>query len=67
MLTRNLWVQKDLCNGSVGVVNVIFHEQTPPCLPIAIIVRFYDTYTSPRINTNELRCVPAIPQVFLIW
>ena len=48
MLTRNLWVEKGLCNGAMGVVkDIIFkHDQQPPTLPIAVIVQF-ENYSGP--------------------
>ena len=40
MLVRNLWVEKGLCNGAMGVVkDIIFqHDQQLPTLPVAVIV-----------------------------
>ena len=48
MLTRNLWSDVGLCNGSLGVVkDIIFQrDQLPPALPIAVIVKF-DKYIGP--------------------
>ena len=39
MLTRNLWLEKGLCNGSMGYVRDIIYKdgQYPPALPIAVI------------------------------
>lgn len=48
MLTRNLWQEFGLCNGSTGVVEeLLFHpDRPPPCLPIAALVEF-PNYTGP--------------------
>ena len=61
MLTRNLWVSKGLCNGSMGyVVDVVYSEGfETPSLPVAVIVQF-DGYTGPSFFEKE-RCVPIIP------
>ena len=42
MLTRNLWTEHGLCNGSMGIVTDIIYKEgdAPPALPIAVIVKF---------------------------
>lgn len=42
MLTRNLWVEKGLYNGSMGVVRGITYQdsQCPPSLPLILVVEF---------------------------
>lgn len=62
MLTRNLWTEKGLCNGSMGVVkDVIYHEgDSPPNLPLAVVVQF-DSYSGPSIVIDQPGCVPIIP------
>ena len=64
MLTRNLWTEKGLCNGSMGtVVDIVYKEgDHPPALPIAVIVQFDDTYTGPSFRSDIPRSVPIIPQ-----
>ena len=48
MLTRNCWVEKGLCNGSMGVVRGIIYldSQCPPSLPLTKVVEFGD-YAGP--------------------
>jgi len=60
VLTRNLWIQKGLCNGSMGYVKHIIYKEgiQPVNLPIAVIVEF-DGYTGPSFINN--RCVPIVP------
>ena len=62
MLTKNLWVQRGLCNGSIGTVeHVIFGENDcPPSLPLAVLVRF-DRYTGPSFSPKFRNCVPIAP------
>ena len=42
MLTRKLWVEKQLCNGSMGVLRgITYHDsQCPPSLPLIFVVQF---------------------------
>ena len=63
MLTRNLWIGKGLCNGSMGVVKDIIYQEgdSPPNLPIAVIVHFDSFYTGPSICEDQSRCIPIIP------
>ena len=63
MLTRNLWTEKGLCNGSMGVVKDIIYQEgdSPPNLPIAVIVQFDTFYTGPSICDDLPRCIPIIP------
>ena len=62
LLTKNLWVQRGLCNGSIGTVeHVIFAENDhPPSLPLAVLVKF-DTYTGPSFSPKFMNCVPITP------
>ena len=66
MLTRNLWTEKGLCNGTMGVVReVIFKDQDlPPALPVAIIVQF-NAYTGPTFGPayqiDHEHYVPIVP------
>ena len=64
MLTRNLWTEKGLCNGSMGtVLDIIYKEgDNPPALPIAVLVQFDDSYTGPSFCSDKPRCVPIIPE-----
>ena len=65
MLTRNLWNDQGLCNGSMGVVKDIVYQEgdSPPNLPIAVIVQFDSFYTGPSICEDQPRCVPIIPLI----
>ena len=62
MLTRNLWTDKGLCNGSMGILKDIIYQEgdSPPNLPIGIIVQF-DSYTEPSFCEDQPGCVPIIP------
>ena len=66
MLTRSLWTEKGLCNGSMDIVReVIFKDQDlPPFLPVAIIVQF-NAYTGPTFGlayqTDHEHYVPMVP------
>ncbi|XP_066914898.1 ATP-dependent DNA helicase PIF1-like [Clytia hemisphaerica] len=64
MLTRNLWSDVGLCNGSLGIVKDIIFQRNhlPPALPITIIVKF-DKYTGPSFFDDEDNCVPIVPIV----
>jgi len=61
MLTRNLWTDKGLCNGSMGIVKDIIYQEgdSLPNLPIAVIVQF-DSCTGPSFCEDQPRCVPII-------
>jgi len=63
MLTRNLWTEKGLCNGSMGIVKHIVYQEgdSPPNLPLAVIVQFDSFYTGPSICEDQSRCVPTVP------
>ena len=64
MLRNNLWTEKGLVNGALGVVkDIVFHEgQRPPNdQPAYVMVRF-DNYTGPGING----LVP-IPPITKTW
>ena len=64
MLTRNLWTEKGLCNGSMGTISDIIYKRgdKPPALPIAIMIKFDSTYTGPSFCSDKARCVPIIPE-----
>ena len=51
MLTRNLWTDVGLCDGTMGtVIDIIYSEGSgPPALPIAAIVQFDDSNIGPSI------------------
>ena len=64
MLTRNLWTEKGLCNGSMGTILDIIYKQgdKPPALPVAIMIQFDSIYTGPSFCSDKARCVPIIPE-----
>ena len=59
MLCANLWIEVELVNGALGTVVVICYEsdQCPPCLPIAVMVRF-DSYTGPTLPDGTVPITP---------
>lgn len=63
MLTRNLWTEAGLCNGTMGTIkDIIFPENyEPTMLPIAIIVQFDNDYIGPTFCHNIPNCVPIYP------
>ena len=66
MLTRNLWTEVGLCNGAIGtVLDIIYAEgNSPPVLPIAIIVQFDEKdYSGPSFCANTPNCVPVYPVI----
>ena len=62
MLTRNLWIQHGLCNGSMGYVRYIIYAEgaSPPSLPLAVVVHF-DNYTGPSFDSEIEQMVPITP------
>ena len=62
MLTKNLWTEKGLCNGSMGTFSDIAYIQgdQPTALPFAVIVKFDSTYTVSRFLSHIPRCVPIL-------
>ena len=63
MLTRNLWTEAGLCNGSIGIVLHIIYkdDDKPPALPIAVIVQFEEGYIGPSFCNDLTNCVPVPP------
>ena len=63
MLTKNLWVDTGLCNGTMETVEAIIYKsgQKPPLLTIAVIVQFEGKYTGPTFSSEKPRCVSIIP------
>ena len=63
MLTRNLWTEAGLCNGTMSTIKeIIFSENhTSPMLPIAIIVQFDSNYIGPSFCEDTPNCVPICP------
>ena len=64
MLTRNLWIEKGLCSGTMGnVVHIIYKGgHRPPNLQIVVLVQFYN-YCGPTFSTEGL--VPIVSIVSL--
>ena len=63
MLTMNIWTKVGLCNGALGTVLdfVYANGQTPPVLPICVLVQFDEDYTGPSLTARFPRCVPICP------
>lgn len=62
MLTANISVCHGLVNGTLGWVhNLVYAEHdSPPELPIAVMVRF-DDYSGPCLMVADVKVVPIIP------
>ena len=67
MLTANLWQQVGLCNGAAGTIHSILYgeNQSPPDLPIAIMVCF-EHYTGPPFISTHPTVIP-IPPITFEW
>ena len=66
MLIQNLWIDKGLCNGAMGEVTSIVYapNNTPPSLPLAVMVKF-DNYFGPKfLPTDSIPMVPIITNSF---
>ena len=65
MLTRNLWTDVGLCDGTMGtVIDIIYSEGSgPPALSIAAIVQFDDSNIGPSIFEHISNCVPIKPVI----
>ena len=63
MLTRNLWTEAGLCNGTMGTVkDIIFSENhSSPMLSIAIIIQFDKDYIGPSFCKDTPNCVLIYP------
>ncbi len=63
MLTRNLWTEAGLCNGTMGTVKHILYNksQNPPDLPVIVVVQFDENYIGPSICEDTPRSVPIPP------
>ena len=63
MLTMNIWTEVGLCNGALGtVLDFVYpHHQTPPTLPICVLVQFDEDYHGPTLSPRFPRCVPICP------
>ena len=63
MLTMNIWTKVGLCNGALGtVLDFVYADgQTPPVLPICVLVQFDEDYTGPSLSASFPRCVPICP------
>ncbi|CAH3167618.1 unnamed protein product, partial [Pocillopora meandrina] len=51
MLTMNMWTEVGLCNGALGtVLDFVYADgQTPPALPICVLVQFDEQYNGPSL------------------
>ena len=63
MLTMNIWTEVGVCNRALGtVLDFVYpHDQTPPTLPICVLVQFDDDYNDPTLSARFPRCVPICP------
>ena len=63
MLLRNIWTEVGLCNGALGTVHQIIYaeNQCPPSLPVAILVKFDDSYKGPSYSQKIPNLVPIPP------
>ena len=63
MLTMNMWTEVGLCNGALGtVLDFVYADgQTPPALPICVLVQFDEQYNGPSLTASVPRCVPICP------
>ena len=62
MLVQNLWIDKVLCNGAMGEATSIVYapNNTPPSLPVAVMVKF-DNYSGPKfLSTDSITIVPVM-------
>ena len=67
MLMANLWTEARLVNRALGtIVDIVFEENGPPSLPMAVFVNF-NTYEGVTItNTKGIKVVPIGP-IKQIW
>ena len=63
MLTMNIWTKVGLCNGALGtVLDFVYADgQTPPVLPICVLVHFDEDYSRLSLTASLARCVPICP------
>ena len=68
ILTRNLWVEKGLCNGNMGVVRDIIYQdgQCPPSLLLVVVVEFGD-YTGPIFFPSYTKSASSTHDVSSIY
>ena len=58
MLTCNLWVDFELVNGAMGLIEAIcYRTGGPPNLPIAVMVHF-DKYSGPTLHNGVVPITP---------
>lgn len=61
MLNANLWVDKGLCNGTIGTVREIVYRSTKPAadeLPVCVLCHF-PSYTGPSFLDSESCLFPV--------
>ena len=63
MLTKNLWTDAGLCNGSMGTVKDIIYKDgdSPPALQLQIVVQSDNNYIGPSCCDDTSNCVPIPP------
>ena len=61
MLTRNLWIERGLVNGSIGTVHgfAFSEDWKAPQLPLAVLINF-ESCTGPTLQPKNV--VPIVPQ-----
>ena len=54
MLTMNIRTKVGLCNGALGtVLDFVYSDgQTPPVLPISVLVQFDEDYSGPPLTPS---------------
>uniref|UniRef100_T1IVW9 ATP-dependent DNA helicase n=1 Tax=Strigamia maritima TaxID=126957 RepID=T1IVW9_STRMM len=63
ILRKNLWTDKGLCNGSIGIITDIIYKENSEvdsyyeAMPICILVEF-EKYTGPTFIANSIPIVP---------
>ena len=64
MLTRNIWTNQGLCNGSTGVVKDVFKSnQMPLALLVVVVIVKFDDYCEISICKDSPSGIPIVPLV----
>ena len=62
MLSMNIWTKVGLCNGTLGTVIdfVNAKKQSPPTLPVCVLVQVDEGYCGSSFSPSIPRCVPVL-------